>query len=148
MTAKANSSSHRVFVSVAWGPRLEHFLYNGVAALLATPHPTLIDLPRLYTDERFRDRVVARVTDPAIGQFWRHEYLSYDRHFQAEAAAPILNKIGQIAASPVLRSILGQNSPKFDLSYAMNNRKILISNLAKGRIPSLVGREYLGSDEN
>lgn len=118
----------------SWGPRLEHFLYNGVAALLATPQPTLIDLPRLYTDERFRDRVVARVTDPAIGQFWRHEFLSYDRRFQAEAAAPILNKIGQIAASPVLRNILGQTSPKFDLSYAMNNRRILIANLAKGRI--------------
>ena len=78
--------------------------------------------------------MVARVTDPAIGQFWRHEYLSYDRHFQAEAAAPILNKVGQIAASPVLRNILGQTSPVFDLSYAMNNRKILIANLAKGRI--------------
>ena len=114
----------------SWGPRLEHFLYNGVAALLATSHPTLIDLSRLYTDEQFRDRVVARVSDPAIGQFWRHEYLSYDRHFQAEAAAPILNKVGQIAASPVLRNILGQTSPKFDLAYAMDNRRILIANVA------------------
>lgn len=114
----------------SWGPRLEHFLYNGVAALLASPRPTLIDLPRLYTDEKFRERIVGRVTDPAIGRFWREEYLGYDRHFQAEAAAPILNKVGQIAASPVLRNILGQTAPKFDLSHAMNNRKILIANVA------------------
>lgn len=114
----------------SWGPRLEHFLYNGVAALLANPRPTLIDLPRLYTDEKFRERIVSRVTDPVIARFWREEYTSYDRHYQAEAAAPILNKVGQIAASPVLRNILGQTSPKFDLGYAMNNRKILIANVA------------------
>jgi hypothetical protein len=118
----------------SWGPRLEHFLYNGVAALLTSQHPSLIDLPRLYTDERFRDHVVARVTDPAILQFWRDEYPTYDRHFQAEAAAPILNKVGQIAASPVLRNILSQPAPKFDLAYAMDNSRIVIANLAKGQI--------------
>lgn len=120
--------------SDSWGPRLEHFLYNGVAALLASPRPTLIDLPRIYTDEDFRNRVVARVNDPIIMRFWLQEYASYDQRFQAEAAAPILNKVGQIAASPVLRNILGQTSPKFDVAYAMNNRKILIANLAKGQI--------------
>ena len=99
----------------SWGPRLEHFLFNGVAALLASPRPTLIDLPRMYTDERFRERVVARIRDPIVARFWRQEYPSYDQRFQAEAAAPILNKIGQIAASPMLRNILGQTSPKFDL---------------------------------
>lgn len=114
----------------SWGPRLEHFLFNGVAALLASPRPTLIDLPRLYTDDRFRERVVARVRDPIVARFWREEYPRYDRHFQAEAAAPILNKIGQIAASPTLRNILGQTSPKFDLAFAMDNRRILIANVA------------------
>lgn len=114
----------------SWGPRLEHFLYNGVAALLASPRPTLIDLPRIYTDEKFRERVVARVTDPVIARFWGQEFATYDQRFQAEAAAPILNKVGQIAASPVLRNILGQTSPKFDLAYAMNNRRVLIANVA------------------
>jgi hypothetical protein len=116
----------------SWGPRLEHFLFNGVAALLASPRPTLLDLPRLYTDERFRERIVLRLSDPAARQFWQHEYVGYDRQFRAEAAAPILNKVGQIAASPVLRNILGQVSPKFDLGYAMNNRRILIANVAPG----------------
>jgi hypothetical protein len=114
----------------SWGPRLEHFLYNGVAALLASPRPSLIDLPRLYTEDKFRERVTARVSDPIVARFWRQEYPGYDRHFQAEAAAPILNKVGQVAASPVLRNILGQTSPKFDLAYAMDNRRILIANVA------------------
>jgi hypothetical protein len=117
----------------SWGPRLEHFLFNGVAALLASPRPTLIDLPRIYTDEPFRARILQRVRDPIVGRFWRQEYLSYDQRFQAEAAAPILNKVGQIAASPILRNILGQTSPKFDLAFAMNNRRILIASVAPAK---------------
>jgi hypothetical protein len=118
----------------SWGPRLEHHLYNGVAALLESPRPTLLELARMYTDPEFRTRVVAHVTDPMVAQFWKAEYPRYDQRFQAEAASAILNKVGQLTASPILRNVLGQVSPKFDLAYAANNRKILIANLAKGQI--------------
>ena len=114
----------------SWGPRLEHFLFNGLAGLLESPRPTLLDLPRLYTEKRFREALVARITDPAAARFWRQEFPSYDQRFQAEAAAPILNKVGQITASPILRNILGQHSPKFDLAHAMDHGGILADNLA------------------
>jgi hypothetical protein len=117
-----------------WGPRLEHFLFHGVAALLESPRPTLIDLARIYTDEDFRSCIVARISDPMIARFWTGEYTSYDQRFQAEAASSILNKVGQLTASPVLRNILGQIAPKFDLAHAMDHRGILIANLAKGQI--------------
>ena len=97
----------------SWGPRLEHFLFHGIMALLAAPHATLIDLPRIYTDKHFRDRMVARVRDPITARFWKGEYPQYDERYRAEAAGPILNKVGQLAASPALRAILGQHSPKF-----------------------------------
>src|SRR5580704_15789201 len=48
--------------SDSWGPRLEHFLYHGIAALISREHATLIDLARIYTDDLFRDRIVARVS--------------------------------------------------------------------------------------
>jgi len=118
----------------SWGPRLEHWLYNGVAALLESPRPSLIDLARMFTDNDFRFRVVPCIKDPVIARFWTGEYASYDQRFRAEAASSILNKIGQITASPVLRNILGQTEPKFDLAYAMNHHCILIANLAKGQI--------------
>jgi hypothetical protein len=118
----------------SWGQRLEHFLFNGVMVLLAAPHATLIDLPRVYTDEQFRARLVGRLRDPIAARFWIGEYPQYDQRYRAEAAGPILNKVGQIAASPALRVILGQHAPKFDLSRAMDNRGILIANLAKGKI--------------
>jgi hypothetical protein len=118
----------------SWGPRLEHFLYHGLSALLDRPHATLIDLPRLYTDERFREETVRYVSDPITRRFWEHEFSGYDQRFRTEAVAPILNKAGQFATSPNVRAIIGQTSPKFDLSFAMRNRRIVIANLAKGVI--------------
>src|ERR1700694_2734842 len=97
----------------SWGPRMEHFLFHGVAALLEGPRPTLLDLSRIYTEPKFRDRLVPRINDPAVARFGRDEFPSYDQRFQAAAAAPILNKVGQITASPILRGILGQHAPKF-----------------------------------
>ena len=118
----------------SWGPRLEHFLFHGIMALLAAPRATLIDLPLLYTDQHFRARMVAQVRDPITARFWLAEYPQYDERYRAEAAGPILNKVGQFAASPALRAVLGQHTPKFDLAYAMDNRGIFLANLAKGRV--------------
>lgn len=118
----------------SWGPRLEHFLFHGVAALVAQGDATLMELPRLYTDDAFRARMLRRVTDPVTRGFWTEEYPAYDQRFRAEASAPILNKVGQFAASPNLRLILGQKCPKFDLAFAMAHRRVLIANLAKGKV--------------
>lgn len=120
--------------SDSWGPRLEHFLFHGIAALISREHATLLDLPRLYTDDRFRERIAAKITDPETQRFWHEEYPSYTKQQRAEAAAPILNKAGQFTVSPHLRLILGQVAPRLDLAFTMNSRRILIANLAKGTI--------------
>src|SRR5208282_5712127 len=120
--------------SDSWGPRLEHFLFHGVAALVSRRHATLIDLPRLYTDDNFREHVLRSVPDLETVRFWREEFPSYAKSFRSEAVAPILNKAGQFTASPQLRSILGQVAPRLDLAFTMNNQRILIANLAKGTI--------------
>lgn len=117
-----------------WGPRLEHFLYHGVLALISRRHASLIDLTRVYLDDAYRERLLRSTNDVETLRFWRQEYPAYNKSFRVEAIAPILNKIGQIAASPHMRLILGQVAPKFDMAYAMNNRRILIANLAKGTI--------------
>jgi hypothetical protein len=120
--------------SDSWGPRLEHFLYHGIHTLIFRRHATLIDLTRVYLDDVFRERLLRSVTDVDTLRFWRGEFPSYAKTFRTEAIAPILNKVGQITASPQLRLILGQVAPRLDLSFTMNNRRILIANLAKGSI--------------
>ena len=127
-------SAFRDLFGESWGPRLEHFLFNGIAALLEQPRASLIDLPLLFTNEAFREHATARLGDRMTRRFWREEYPSYDRKYRADAAGPILNKIGQFTASPNVRAIIGQTSPKFDLGFAMANRRIVILNLAKGVI--------------
>ncbi|HEY1748469.1 MAG TPA: type IV secretory system conjugative DNA transfer family protein [Xanthobacteraceae bacterium] len=120
--------------SNSWGPRLEHFLFHGIAALVSREHATLIDLARLYTDDRFRQRILTEVSDPETRRFWQEEYPSYTKSLRSDAIAPVLNKVGQIAASPHLRRILGQVAPRLDVSFTMNHQRILIANLAKGTI--------------
>jgi DNA helicase HerA-like ATPase len=118
----------------SWGSRTEHFLRHGIAALVSREHATLIDLPRLYTDDNFRERVLGSVTDPDTLRFWHEEFPGYTKSLRSDAVSPILNKAGQFTASPHLRLILGQLAPRLDLAFTMNHRRILIANLAKGTI--------------
>jgi hypothetical protein len=120
--------------SDSWGPRLEHFLYHGVAALLSNPSAMLIDLPRVFTNDAYRDKLLKHSQDSETLRFWREEYPSYTKALRSDAIAPILNKVGQFTASPNLRLILGQAAPAFDLRRHMNSHGIMVANLAKGVI--------------
>src|SRR5712692_3403175 len=131
LAASGIVSAFKHLWSDSWGPRLEHFLFHGIATLVSRRHASLIDLPRVYTDDSFREAVLRHVTDHETLRFWREEFPSYTKSFLSEAIAPILNKAGQFAASPQLRLILGQVAPRLDLAFAMNKRRILIANLAK-----------------
>ena len=118
-----------------WGPRMEHVLSNTLAALMAYPDHlgvSLLAIPKMLTDGRFRKRVLKHVNDPVVLAFWTDEFERYNDRYRAEIISPILNKMGAFARSPVMRNILGQSRSSFDLSYIMDNRKILIVNLSKG----------------
>lgn len=118
-----------------WGPRMEHVLSNTIAALMHYPDHlgiSLLAIPKMLTDDRFRRRVLRYVDDPIVLAFWRDEFEATDEKFRAQIIAPILNKIGAFSRNPVMRNILGQNKNTFDLNYIMDNRKILVVNLSKG----------------
>jgi hypothetical protein len=118
----------------SWGARTEHLLYHGVRALLDRRHTSLLDLPRVYTDEVFRAQTNASLQDLITRRFWEEEFAGYTASFRSEVTASILNKAGQFTTSPSLRLILGQHSPKFSLQHAMDKRQIVIANLSKGTI--------------
>jgi len=117
-----------------WGPRLEHILRHSLLTLLEHPKSSLLDLPRLLTDKEFRRGVLASVTNQQVREFWFLEFEKYSARFRSEAISPILNKIGQFLASIPLRNIVGQRENTFNLRKLMDEGKILMVNLAKGRI--------------
>ena len=118
----------------SWGPRLEYILYNALAALLDCHNTTLLGVNRLLTDPQYRDWVIRQVRDPFIRAFWLEEYASYDTRFMREAIAPIQNKLGQFLLNPVVRNILGQVQCKISFRFIMDNQRILLANLSKGRV--------------
>jgi hypothetical protein len=118
----------------SWGPRLEYILHNAISALLDCRNATLLGVNRMLTDEKYRAQVVRQVKDPFIRAFWAEEYAGYDPRFQREAIAPIQNKLGRFLLNPVIRNILGQVKAKVSIPFIMDDERVLIANLSKGRL--------------
>jgi len=118
----------------AWSARMEYILGNTLLALLEYPDSTLLEVNKMLADKEFRNKVVANITDPAVKSFWVDEFAKYTDKFAAEATPAIQNKIGQFTANPLIRNIIGQPKSSFDLREIMDQKKILIINLSKGRI--------------
>ncbi len=117
-----------------WGPRTEHILRNAVLALLEYPETTLLDLPRILTDDNYRKTVLLYVTDIYVREFWLKEFAKYPARLKAEAIAPIQNKAGAFLGNPFIRNILGQKRSSFNMRKVMDNGKILLVNLSKGEL--------------
>lgn len=120
--------------SDSWGPRLEYVLRNAILALLENPGNTLLGIPRLLNDRRFRDRIIKGTSDPVVRTFWAAEYETYPKVFRTETISPIQNKVGQFLSAAIIRNIVGQTKTRFDLREVMDTGKILLLNLAKGRV--------------
>ena len=118
----------------SWGPRLEYILRNTILAVLDHPDSTLLSVTRMLADKDFRKRVIATIEDPVVKSFWTKEFAGYADKFASEAIAPIQNKVGQFLSSSLIRNIVGQSESSINIREIMDNRKILIMNLSKGRI--------------
>ncbi len=117
-----------------WSARMEYILNNAILALLEYPGSTLLGINRMMADPEYRQKVIEKLTDPVVKAFWLQEYARYTQRYEVEATAAIQNKVGQFISAPIIRNIIGQVSSKIDMREAMDNRKILIVNLSKGRV--------------
>lgn len=118
----------------SWGPRLEYILRNAILTLLESPGSTLLGITRILVDKKYRRKVLENLTDPVVKSFWLDEYDNYNEKFRVEAVSPIQNKIGQFLSSSIIRNIVGQPKSAIDIREIMDDRKILLLDLAKGRI--------------
>ncbi len=133
VAATLMSVFEKLFAS-SWGPRMAHILRNSILALLEVPGATLLGIPRLLCDAHYRDKVVARVTDPKVRDFWTSEFAAYQSGFRTEAIAPVLNKVGAFLSSPLVRNIVGQARSKISFRELIDSGKILIASVPKGAV--------------
>ncbi|NNN19366.1 MAG: type IV secretion system DNA-binding domain-containing protein [Acidimicrobiaceae bacterium] len=118
----------------SWGPRMEYILYTSIAALLECENVTILGVQRMLIDPIYRTWVIRQVRDPMVRAFWTGEFAGYDRRFLTEVIAPVQNKIGQLVMAPPIRHILGQVRSSIDIRFLMDRSRILIANLAKGKV--------------
>lgn len=118
----------------AWSARMEYILNNAILALLDTPNTTMLGIPRMLVDKDYRQMIINNLKDPVVKAFWVHEYEQWRDQFRNEAIAPIQNKVGQFLSTSIIRNVVGQPKSTIDIFKIMNEGKIFLVNVSKGRI--------------
>jgi len=118
----------------SWGPRLEYILRNTILTLLHVPQSTLLQVPELLTNEKYREKIVSTMGDQVLKNFWLNEFNKMSPQMRSEAVSPILNKVGQFLSSQTIRNIVGSPVSTIDLESMMNEGKIVIVNLSQGKL--------------
>ncbi len=134
LIASAVVSIFKKLFENSWGPRLEYILRNVMLSILQYPNATLMHILRMLTDKNFREEVLTHVKDPVVLKFWRDEYDKRQDRQRNEAVGPIANKVGQFLSSPIVRNIFAQPKSSLNIRQIMDEGKILLVNLSKGRI--------------
>ncbi|KKT41520.1 MAG: hypothetical protein UW30_C0007G0017 [Candidatus Giovannonibacteria bacterium GW2011_GWA2_44_13b] len=124
----------KIFGPDVWSARMEYILGNTILALLEYPGSTLLSINPMLATKEFRKKVVSSVTDPVVSAFWTQEFAKYTERFAAEATPAIQNKVGQFTSNTLIRNIVGQEKSTIDMRRIMDEKKIFIVNLAKGRV--------------
>ncbi len=121
------------------GPRYHHIFRNAALAVMADPAGgTFIDIPKLFRDPDFLNEKLKYVTDPHVLDFWRKEYPASQRsNDSGEVTAWFVSKFGAFLSNKMMCNIIGQAKSAFDLRDIMDNKKILLVNLSKGRTGDL-----------
>jgi len=118
----------------SWGIRLEYILRNSILLLLDRQNATIADVLRLFHEPEYRREAIGKATNEQVRRFWIKEFEAYPGRFRTEAISPIENKLGSFLVDPFVSRILTVNESAFDPREVMDAQKILIVNLAKGRI--------------
>jgi len=127
------STFEKIWVD-AWSARMSYILSNTLLALLEYPDATLMSINRMLADKDYRKKVVDNISDPTVKSFWIDEFAKYTERYAQEATPAIQNKIGQFTSNPLIRNIIGQPRTSFDMRKLMDEKKIIIINLSKGRL--------------
>ncbi len=123
------------------GPRYESWFRYAALTLMSDPGgSTFIDIPKLFTDNKYAKQKLVHVTDHTVLDFWNKEMASTTDYHKSEVLGWFVSKFGAFLANEMMRNIVGQTKSAFNLRDIMDNKKILLVNLSKGRTGELNSR--------
>jgi len=114
----------------SWGPRLDHYLSHALMSLVRIPRTTIGDLHRLFTDDNFVQRLVAKLDDEHLLTFWNVEYARRPKN----AVDSIINKLGRFLLRDSVRNVICQRDNTFDFDEIINGKKIFLARLSAGQL--------------
>src|SRR3989338_3398484 len=120
--------------AASWNQRMEHLIRYITLALLETPDSNVMGIPRILSDTSFRQRVIMQIKDTVVKGFWTNEFSASAEQYSKEAVVPIMNKVGQFIANPIVRNMIGQMNNSLNFAKFMDDGKIVLMNISKGKL--------------
>ncbi len=139
----ASSQATEIFIKIfgdeIFGPRIQHYFRNACLTLMEDPDEgaTLIDVPRIFVDDEFMRYKVSKVKNPVVKSFWEHEYANTGDRERQEMIPYFSAKFGPFITNSIMRNTIGQAKSGFNIREIMDNQKILLVNLSKGKLGGL-----------
>ncbi len=136
---------YKLFPPEMIGPMFEHNMRNVMLTLMSDKEEpgTIVEIPRMFSDQEFADSWVKKLDDPVVRAFWEKEMAKTSDFHKSEMLGYLISKVGKFVENEMMRNIMGQNHSAFDLRDIMDNEKVLLVNLSKGRTGE-VNSELLG----
>ncbi|MBI4435682.1 type IV secretory system conjugative DNA transfer family protein, partial [Candidatus Uhrbacteria bacterium] len=136
---------YKLFPPEMIGPMFEHQMRNFMLTLMADPENpgTIAEVPRMVTDKKFQDAWRAKLKDPVVRSFWEDEIDNTSDYHKSEMMGYLVSKVGRFVENEMMRNIIGQSKSSFNFRDIMDNKKILLVNLSKGKTGD-VNAELLG----
>lgn len=120
------------------GPRYEHWFRNAALTIMSDPNgSTFIDIPQVFNDDNFAKEKLKHVTDQTVLDFWNKEMAQTSDYHKSEVLGWFVSKFGAFLSNEMMRNIIGQTKSGFNLREIMDNKKILLVNLSKGKTGEL-----------
>lgn len=126
---------YKLFPPEMIGPMFEHNMRNVMLTLMSDPKEsgTIAEIPRMFSDADYQKKWVAKVTDPVVRAFWEKEMAKTSDFHKSEMLGYLISKVGKFVENSMMRNIIGQSQSGFDIREVMDQKKILLVNLSKGK---------------
>lgn len=116
------------------GPRFEHAIRNAMLTVMYEKGSTFVEVVRVLTDANYVQELLPKVTDPIIRRYWTDQIAQTSDFHKSEVLDYIVSKFGRFVTNKMIRNIIGQSDSSFNFRKVMDEGKILLINLAKGKI--------------